>query len=196
MSRILTFTAAAIALAAVLSAPVQAARPGSTPPPPVRASEPAEEAAAPLPQSEGGPGWWQRFRISMTAKNYGLDEATTLELQRILGDEEREKDRLVAENRELINSLEDEENRNDAKISEILGKVAANRVALANNENNAQSRIVALLGTTRAADWFLSKRGMLDRARSGLQRGREAASERSTGASDSGEVRGNPARNR
>lgn len=131
----------------------------------------------------------------MTAKNYGLTEEQTLEILRIVGDQNREKDRLADENRALINSLEDPANKNASKVTEILAKVSANRIAMAAADNTAQDRIVALLGPERAAEWFLARRSMVDRARSSFHRGRQEAAERNA-QSTTTEMRGNPARHR
>lgn len=194
--RVIPAAVAALAFSAFLAASAaHAARPGAAPPPPARVEAAPEEEALPQSREEGGPGWWQRFRLSMAAKNYGLTEEQALEMQRIVGDQDREKERLADENRALINSLEDPTNKDAAKITEILAKVSANRTAMATADNAAQDRIVALLGPERAAEWFLARRSMVDRARSSFNRGRQEAAERNT-QSTTTEVRGNPARSR
>lgn len=199
--------ALAVALASALfSQPVFASRPdgigqtpaGSTATQPAATASSEDDNADIQPQAEGGPGWWQRFRITMSAKTYGLDEATTQSLMTILREEGTAKKQLEDENKSIVNSLDgtDGVKPTDDQVLEIVKKIQANRTAIAGVENRQTDRIVALLGPQRAAQYLLSQRGMLDRVRGQVHRGAEAARERDQQQDSSGEVRGNPNRNR
>ena len=192
--------------ATLFSQPVFASRPDGIGQAPAgtATTQPAATAAGEVddanlqPQAEGGPGWWQRFRITMSAKTYGLDEATTQSLMTILREEGTAKKQLEDENKSLVNSLDgvDGVKPTDDQVLEIVKKIQANRTAVAGVENRQTDRIVALLGPQRAARYLLSQRGMLDRVRGQVHRGAAAARERDQQQNSSGEVRGNPNRNR
>lgn len=152
---------------------------------PARAWAEAESSSS---DEEGGGmfSWVSQMKVKMMATQYGLDTATTEKLMAILKQESTDKKKVNGEIRSIMTEMDKAMTAGAASDHDMLAKIdqiQSKKMELANIENRTLTNVVELLGPKKAAQWILSRRGVVDRMsgavrHAGQQNASDTAAER------------------